>query len=145
MTGYVIDRFVSIIGLIVVVALYLKMDSYPDEARVLPGALLIIAGTLFVIMAFQSFVLKSYTKKVFTNIPVFKISLVVVTLFMYFFLIQKLGFYVASWLFFMVITTWFNKDKSKIISWIIGTLFILLLYFIFGVLLRVPLPRGAFI
>ena len=145
MTGYVIDRFVSIIGIIVVVMLYLKMDAYPEEARVLPGALLIIAGVLFLIMVFQSFVLKSYTKKVFTNIPVFKISLVVVTLFMYFFLIQKLGFYVASWLFFMVITTWFNKDKSKIISWIIGTLFILLLYFIFGVLLRVPLPRGAFI
>ena len=145
MTGYVIDRFVSIIGLIVVVALYLKMDSYPDEARVLPGALLIIAGTLFVIMAFQSFVLKSYTEEVFTNIPVFKISLVVVALFMYFFLIQKLGFYVSSWLFFMVITTWFNKDKSKIFAWIIGTLFILLLYFIFGMLLKVPLPRGAFI
>ncbi|UMZ72819.1 tripartite tricarboxylate transporter TctB family protein [Natranaerofaba carboxydovora] len=145
MTGYVIDRFVSIIGIIVVVILYLKMDAYTEEARVLPGALLIIAGILFLIMAFQSFVLKSYTKEVFANLPVFKISLVVVTLFMYFFLIQKLGFYVSSWLFFMVITTWFNKDKSKVFSLVVGTLFILLLYFIFGMLLKVPLPRGAFI
>lgn len=140
-----VDRIVSTLGLLIVVILHLKMDAYPAEAQIMPGALLTAGGFLFLILAFQAFILKSNRAEVFKNFPILNISIIIVVLFMYFFLIQKLGFYVSSWLFFMLITTWFNSEKSKITSWILGTFFILFLYLIFEMLLRVPLPRGAFL
>ncbi len=141
MPAYKVDGIISILGLIAVAGLYMKMSHYPKEVQIMPGALLIIGGILFLVLGCWSLISKSKTEKTFEDFPAMKILAVILLLFLYFVLIQNLGFYITSWIFFMLVATWLGKGKNKFFSWIIGTFFILFLYLIFEMFLRVPLPN----
>lgn len=143
--GYKIDRIISICGLGIVAFLFLRMEDYPEEAKILPAALLVCAGLLFCIMAFQSFVMKKDKERKLAGVPIVKMLLIILASILYFVFIVRLGFYLSSWLFFIFITTWLNREQNTIFTWVLGTIFVIVLYFVFCLLLKVPLPRGAFI
>ncbi len=129
-------------------------------SAIFPGATLIIMGALSLILLFQEAVIFiKWTKekkeaaiassKKGVGFPFLRIITTLVLILAYFSLLNILGFYFTSFLFFLTFTLIFCTDKKAFckrahIQIAFPAIFVAILYSLFNLLLKVSLPRGIF-
>jgi putative tricarboxylic transport membrane protein len=127
-------------------------------SAIFPGATLIIMGILSLILLFQEAVVfikwpkeKEDAAIAFSKegavFPFMRIITAMVLIIGYFSLLNALGFYFTSFLFFLTFTLIFCTDKKAFcqrmhIQIAFPAIFVAILYSLFNLLLKVSLPRG---
>ena len=130
--------------IILAIILFYEASTLSPFGSVFPFAITTALITLSVILIFRSFKLE--IKVINENVSFIKISLLVITFFSWIYFIERAGFILTSIISFnllILINTGTKIPFKKIILYMLmGSLFILLLYFGFKNLLLVPLPEG---
>ena len=137
--------FISGVCLIVLsILLFYEASTLSPFGSVFPFAITTALIALSVILIFRSFKLE--IKVVNENVSSIKILLLVITFFAWIYFLERTGFILTSLISFnllILINTGTKIPLKKLILYIVmGSLFILLLYFGFKNLLLVPLPEG---
>jgi len=130
--------------IILSIILFYEASTLSPFGSVFPFAITTALIALSVILIFRSFKLE--IKVVNENVSSIKILLLVITFFAWIYFLERTGFILTSLISFnllILINTGTKIPLKKLILYIVmGSLFILLLYFGFKNLLLVPLPEG---
>ncbi len=137
--------FISgIFFVILSIILFYEASTLSPFGAVFPYAITTILTTLSIILIVRSF--KFEIKVINQTISFVKIPLLIVVFFMWIYFLERAGFIMSSLVFFnliVLINSGLNSSLKKILMYmILGSSFILLLYFGFKNLLLVPLPEG---
>ena len=139
-TSFVSGIFFIILSLI----LFYEASTLSPFGAVFPYAMTTILSILSIILIVRSF--KFEIKVINQAISFVKIPLLIVVFFMWIYFLERAGFILSSLVSFnliVLINSGLNLSFKKIfIYMILGSAFILLLYFGFKNLLLVPLPEG---
>ena len=139
-TSFVSGIFFIILSLI----LFYEASTLSPFGAVFPYAMTTILSILSIILIVRSF--KFEIKVINQTISFVKIPLLIVVFFMWIYFLERAGFILSSLVSFnliVLINSGLNLSFKKIfIYMILGSVFILLLYFGFKNLLLVPLPEG---
>ena len=139
-TSFVSGIFFIILSLI----LFYEASTLSPFGAVFPYAMTTILSILSIILIVRSF--KFEIKVINQAISFVKIPLLIVVFFMWIYFLERAGFILSSLVSFnsiVLINSGLNLSFKKIfIYMILGSVFILLLYFGFKNLLLVPLPEG---
>lgn len=142
------EIIVSLVLLASVVALYLSLDLMDDPRSIIfPRVIIIIIGVLSFFLLIQALMmgekLKEKTSASFYFGPFFVCFCLIV---IYFFVMEKLGFYVSAFLFYVTVTFVLGwKDitpKKGAVRVLSAAIFTGVLYFLFQELLSVQTPKG---
>ena len=141
------DKTSFISGLCLVVLsflLFYEASTLSPFGSVFPYAITTALLILSIILIFRSFKLE--IEVINQNISLIKILLLVITFFAWIYFLERSGFILTSLIAFnllILINAGIKIPLKKIVFYMImGSLFILLLYFGFKNLLLVPLPEG---
>ena len=141
------DKISFISGIFFVILsliLFYEASSLSPFGAVFPFAITTILITLSIILIVRSFKLE--IKVINQTISFVKITLLIIVFFMWIYFLERAGFIISSLFFFnliVLINSGLNLPLKKIFMYmILGTGFILILYFSFKNLLLVPLPDG---
>ena len=130
--------------IILSIILFYEASTLSPFGSVFPFAITTALIALSVILIFRSFKLE--IKVVNENVSSIKILLLVITFFAWIYFLERTGFILTSLISFnllILINTGTKIPLKKLILYMVmGSLFILLLYFGFKNLLLVPLPEG---
>lgn len=149
------NTIVALIVLAVTAALYLSLFQVIDpRAIIFPRIVILVMGALAILLLVQGVLLQPAS-----NLPVGDepkaqfpwkpVLLVLNAILLYLAVMQNLGFYLATFLFFSgVILILARKTLSlpkglKMVAW--AFVFTAVMYLLFNVLLKVQLPRGIFL
>ena len=139
-TSFVSGIFFIILSLI----LFYEASTLSPFGAVFPYAMTTILTILSIILIVRSF--KFEIKVINQKISFVKIPLLIFVFFMWIYLLERAGFILSSLVSFnliVLINSGLNLSLKKILIYmILGSVFILLLYFGFKNLLLVPLPEG---
>ena len=139
-TSFVSGIFFIILSLI----LFYEASTLSPFGAVFPYAMTTTLSILSIILIVRSF--KFEIKVINEAISFVKIPLLIVVFFMWIYFLERAGFILSSLVSFnliVLINSGLNLSFKKIfIYMILGSVFILLLYFGFKNLLLVPLPEG---
>ena len=139
-TSFVSGIFFIILSLI----LFYEASTLSPFGAVFPYAMTTILTILSIILIVRSF--KFEIKVINQKISFVKIPLLIVVFFMWIYFLERAGFILSSLVSFnliVLINSGLNLSLKKILIYmILGSVFILLLYFGFKNLLLVPLPEG---
>jgi len=139
-TSFVSGIFFIILSLI----LFYEASTLSPFGAVFPYAMTTILTILSIILIVRSF--KFEIKVINQTISFVKIPLLIVVFFMWIYFLERAGFILSSLVSFnliVLINSGLNLSLKKILIYmILGSVFILLLYFGFKNLLLVPLPEG---
>lgn len=143
-----IELVASIVFFIFSGVIFFVSTGYSAQAAVFPKALSVILGILAAIYFLQ--VLKNkVVPQNFAGYPLARIVAFLVALVLYFVCLNYLGFYTASFAYYLVLTLGLSKDKlSKkeiLVTFCSASVFIGVLYFLFSGLLKVQIPSGFLI
>lgn len=143
-----IELIASIVALIFSGVIFFVSAGYPAQAAVFPKAVSVILFTLAAIY-FVQVMMKKVVPQNLEGYPIVRIVSFLVALVLYFVCLNYLGFYTASFVYYLVLTLGLSKDKLKskevLINFASATVFIGILYFLFSSLLKVQIPSGFFI
>ena len=141
------DRISFISGIFFVILsliLFYEASTLSPFGAVFPYAMTTILTILSIILIVRSF--KFEIKVINQTISFIKIILLIVVFFMWIYFLERAGFILSSIISFnliVLINSGLNLSLKKILIYmILGSSFILLLYFGFKNLLLVPLPEG---
>jgi len=144
------DRISFISGIFFVILsliLFYEASTLSPFGAVFPYAMTTILTILSVILIVRSF--KFEIKVINQTISFVKIILLIVVFFMWIYFLERAGFVISSLVSFnliILINSGLNLSLKKILTYmILGSIFILLLYFSFKNLLLVPLPEGLWL
>ena len=140
--------FISGLCLIILsIILFYEASTLSPFGSVFPFAITTALIALSVILIFRSF--KIEIKVVNENVSSIKILLLVITFFAWIYFLERTGFILTSLISFnlLILINAGTKIllKKLIFYMLMGSLFILLLYFGFKNLLLVPLPEGLWL
>jgi len=134
----------GIFFVILSIVLFHEASTLSPFGAVFPYAMTTILIILSIILIVRSF--KTEVKVLNQTISFVKIPLLIAVFFMWIYFLERAGFILSSLVFFnliVLINSGLNLSLKKIfIYMILGSGFILLLYFGFKNLLLVPLPEG---
>ncbi len=157
--SYTFELISCIIVIVVSIFLIIKAAKYPIEASIFPTAALIVGGIAAIIQMVKIIILQRKRKELiktkngdiddnqvseFNLKPAIKMTATCISFVIYLWLIPLLGFYAATWLMLIVSMAWFQK-ASKFFNLVFSSTVVLILYSLFTLLLKVPLPRGFLI
>ena len=141
------DKISFISGIFFVILsliLFYEASTLSPFGAVFPYAMTTILTILSIILIVRSF--KFEIKVINQTISFIKIPLLIVVFFMWIYFLERAGFVISSLVSFnliVLINSGLNLSLKKILIYmILGSSFILLLYFGFKNLLLVPLPEG---
>tara|TARA_B100000963_G_C22330934_1_gene538609 strand:- start:3 stop:464 length:462 start_codon:yes stop_codon:yes gene_type:complete len=141
------DKISFISGIFFVILsliLFYEASTLSPFGAVFPYAMTTILTILSIILIVRSF--KFEIKVINQTISFVKIPLLIVVFFMWIYFLERAGFILSSLVSFnliVIINSGFNISIKRIfIYMVLGSAFILLLYFGFKNLLLVPLPEG---
>ena len=141
------DKISFISGIFFVILsliLFYEASTLSPFGAVFPYAMTTILTILSIILIVRSF--KFEIKVINQTISFVKIILLIVVFFMWIYFLERAGFVISSLVSFnliVLINSGLNLSLKKILIYmILGSSFILLLYFGFKNLLLVPLPEG---
>ncbi len=141
------DKISFISGIFFVIlsfVLFYEASTLSPFGAVFPFAMTTILVILSIILIIRSF--RFEIKVINQTISYIKIPLLIVVFFMWIYFLERSGFVITSLVSFnliVLINSGLNISFKKIILYmILGSTFILLLYFGFKNLLMVPLPEG---
>jgi hypothetical protein len=131
-------------------AIYFISNGYSGQPGVFPKITGALMGTLAGIYLVQV-LLKKVIPQNFEGYPAVRIIVFLAGLLLYFVALEILGFYTASFIFYLMITLGYSKTKEgfrkkDILTGVVTSIgFIGVLYFMFSILLKVQIPKGFFI
>ena len=144
------DKISFISGIFFVILsliLFYEASTLSPFGAVFPYAMTTILTILSIILIVRSF--KFEIKVINQTISFIKIILLIVVFFMWIYFLERAGFVISSLVSFnliILINSGLNLPLKKILTYmILGSVFILLLYFGFKHLLLVPLPEGLWL
>jgi len=144
------DKISFISGIFFVILsliLFYEASTLSPFGAVFPYAMTTILTILSIILIVRSF--KFEIKVINQTISFVKIPLLIVVFFMWIYFLERAGFILSSIISFnliVLINSGLNLSLKKILIYmILGSSFILLLYFGFKNLLLVPLPDGLWL
>ena len=126
---------------------FLKSRAFPDIPKILPSAVTVCGMALAVALFVRTFFMKYEDdgKKMTPEqkAGIIKVVLSIVILVAYILLLSRIGFFVPSFLFMMVFAYVIDSEKHKLWTYPVVALGLLLVVWaIFGLFLKVPLPKG---
>ena len=141
------DKVSFISGIILIlfsILIYYEANQLSPFGSVFPFAITTALLILSIILIFRSF--KFEIKVVNQKISLIKIPLLIIIFFAWIYFIERSGFILTSLVAFNLLILINSEEtiflKKTITYMLIGSLFIILLYFAFKNLLLVPLPEG---
>ena len=144
------DKISFISGIFFVILsliLFYEASTLSPFGAVFPYAMTTILTILSIILIVRSF--KFEIKVVNQTVSLVKIPLLIIVFFMWIYFLERAGFIISSLVSFnliILINSGLNLSLKKILTYmILGSVFILLLYFGFKNLLLVPLPEGLWL
>lgn len=143
------DAIVGLVCFAGSVALYACL-GHIEEARaaVFPRTIIIIMGILSGLLCLQHLLFRKPEAKR-APFPFLRVGSLFVIIVIYLFVLETLGFYLASFLFFITVTFVMGYKKLNTkqgLRWALGSfIFTVVLYVLFSVLLEVQTPRGLLI
>jgi len=140
------DALVGLVCFVGSVALFFAL-GHIEEARAaaFPRTIIIIMGILSGMLFLQHVLFRKPQAKQ-APFPWIRVGGLFVLIVIYLALLEPVGFYLASFLFFLAvyfIMGWARVDSKQVIRWVVGSVaFTAILYVLFNVLLEVQTPRG---
>ncbi len=142
------DVVVSLVCLFVSIFLLYSLNWIDDErAQAFPRVVILIIGVLSLLLLVQSLALKQIKQSTAENpFPWARFLIMFGLIVIYFFIMERIGFYFSAFLFFIAVTYLFGgavKGAAKIASRIgLPVVFTSVLYLLFNLLLKVQTPTG---
>lgn len=142
------DKFIAIILLLILGPAYYMTYSFPPRSAIFPRAFIVITAILAVVLLIQAIYkekknmpLKAGEAAQYTPAQRYRLFLAVTITIFYLVIIPVLGYFVTTAVYMFVLMTLLKKDKlvTHVIVTVCTTL---VLYGVFGVLLKIWLPRG---
>ena len=132
---------VIIILLISIMLAYASFSGKQSEAYLFPK----IITSVMIILSSLSLVVYFFDKtKKMAEINISKLSIYLISIILFIFFGEILGFYFLTVILFLIVCYFYSEHKSfKIITYniLITSLFMLFIYFLFSILLKVQVPR----
>ncbi|NOY65466.1 MAG: C4-dicarboxylate ABC transporter permease [Nitrospirae bacterium] len=153
----VINRYDLIVAILVIsgsLAIYKFALKVKDPlSAIFPSATLIIMAGLASLLLVQVLVSMVSNKKLDAtgiDIPISKVVLLFLYTVVYFYSLNRIGFYLSSFLFYAVFPFLFRRSKDTLlkdlsVKIVVSCIFMGILYFLFNLILKVQTPAGAFI
>jgi hypothetical protein len=143
-----VELTASIVCFIFSCVVILVSNGYSSQAAAFPRAIGIIMVVLSGIYIIQVLLRKVQPQKL-AGYPVIRIASFLGFLILYFVALNFLGFYTASFAFYLLITLGLSKKGSNRKDILVGVCssigFIGILYVLFSLLLKVQIPKGILI
>ncbi|MDI9390226.1 MAG: tripartite tricarboxylate transporter TctB family protein [Synergistota bacterium] len=130
------NRIAAIVVIVLSIFGLMEAKSYPTEAAAYPLAILLMAIALSVILL----VTKPRVKTKPGNIVYRQLYGMIAFTIVYYILIRVIGYYFAT-LLYVLVSMYFLKERNLIILASVPVGFVVVLYCVFGLFLRVPLPH----
>ncbi len=130
------NRITAIVVIVLSIFGLMEAKSYPTEAAAYPLAILLMAIALSVILL----VTKPRVKTKPGNIVYRQLYGMIAFTIVYYILIRVIGYYFAT-LLYVLVSMYFLKERNLIILASVPVGFVVVLYCVFGLFLRVPLPH----
>ena len=130
------NRITAIVVIVLSIFGLMEAKSYPTEAAAYPLAILLMAIALSVILL----VTKPRVKTKPGNIVYRQLYGMIAFTIVYYILIRVIGYYLAT-LLYVLVSMYFLKERNLIILASVPVGFVVVLYCVFGLFLRVPLPH----
>ncbi|HPU78701.1 MAG TPA: tripartite tricarboxylate transporter TctB family protein [Thermosynergistes sp.] len=130
------NRITAIVVIVLSIFGLLEAKSYPAEAASYPLAILLMAIALSVILL----VTKPRVKTKPGNIVYRQLYGMIAFTIAYYILIRVIGYYFAT-LLYVLVSMYFLKERNLIVLASVSVGFVVVLYCVFGLFLRVPLPH----
>tara|TARA_B100000029_G_scaffold337763_1_gene329994 strand:- start:11 stop:448 length:438 start_codon:yes stop_codon:yes gene_type:complete len=132
---------VIFILLISIILAYVSFGGKQSEAYLFPK----IITSVMIILSSLSLVVYFFDKtKKMAEINISKLSIYLISLILFIFFGEILGFYFLTIILFLIVCYFYSEHKSfKVIIYniLITSLFMLFIYFLFSILLKVQVPR----
>ncbi|MCB2191684.1 MAG: tripartite tricarboxylate transporter TctB family protein [Deltaproteobacteria bacterium] len=144
------DAIVGLVCFVGSVALYATL-GHIEEARaaVFPRTIIVIMGVLSGLLCLQHLLFRKPGAGKSAPFPFLRVSGLFVIIVIYLYVLESLGFYLASFLFFITVTFIMGYKKLNTkqgLRWVLGSfIFTVVLYVLFSVVLEVQTPRGLLI
>ena len=130
------NRITAIVVIVLSIFGLMEAKSYPTEAAAYPLAILLMAIALSVILL----VTKPRVKTKPGNIVYRQLYGMIAFTIAYYILIRVIGYYFAT-LLYVLVSMYFLKERNLIVLASVSVGFVVVLYCVFGLFLRVPLPH----
>jgi hypothetical protein len=138
-----INKLSSVV-LVLILSILLAYASFSEgtsEAYIFPKLL----STVMIILSFLSLVLYFYNKnEKITEVDIKKLSIYLGSLLLFLVFGELLGFYFLAVLIFLIICYFYSEkknEKSIFYNFLITLCFMIFIYFLFAILLKVQAPR----
>ncbi len=143
------DALVGLVCLAGSVALFFALGHIEEERAIaFPRTIIIIMGILSGLLFLQHILFRKPQAKQ-APFPWLRVGGLFVIIVVYLALLEEVGFYLASFLFFLAvcfIMGWSRLQTKQVIRWLVGSVaFTAVLYVLFKVILEVQTPRGLLI
>jgi hypothetical protein len=152
------DTKVALFVLAATVALYLSLSSIDPEATIFIRVVILVIGALALLLMIQGMFLKHKNEGRRTapgsvsKTPVFPwkpVAMIFGVILVYFFLMERLGFYVSAFLYFVGVVFLLDwkglTPRTGFVRVVIAFAFTAVIYLLFKVILLVQTPRGFII
>lgn len=141
------DVIVALVCLVGSIALYFSLGAIAEErAREFPKVVLIIIMVLSALLLIQSLLMKKIQQAAGKPFPWRRFFLLLAIILVYMGVMQNLGFYVSTFLFFVVVYLILGRQdlssKKAVSRILISAGFTGVLFVLFNVLLAVQTPKG---
>ena len=130
------NRITAIVVIVLSIFGLMEAKSYPAEAASYPLAILLMAIALSVILL----VTKPRVKTKPGNIVYRQLYGMIAFTIAYYIIIRIIGYYFAT-LLYVLVSMYFLKERNLIVLASVSVGFVVVLYCVFGLFLRVPLPH----
>lgn len=139
------DKILTIALFIIEILYFFMIKALPEKAAKYPFFVLGLMVVLTVILGIKSFLIKNNeeNKKVFDGFLLKQFLFIVVISAIYIFIIDILGFFTSTLIY--LITIMFSLKTNKKIAIISSIIFCIIIYCVFVLFLKVPVPRGFLI
>lgn len=132
------NRITAIVIIVLSVFGLVEAKSYSAEAAAYPLVVLIMAIALSIILFFTKPRTQTKLKKI-----VFRQLIATILLTgAYYFSIKNLGYYFST-LLYVFLAMWFLKERNLAVRISISFAFVAIIYLVFGLFLKVPLPSAS--
>lgn len=139
------DRIIGIVFIAIAIVFYVVTMDFPEKSQGYPLIMISVMTILAVMLIIQSFIKKPEKswKELFGHVHWKRFFFVFGSCFAYILLVNFIGFFVTT-LSYLIITMVVLKANLKTILLAVP-FFMLLIFLVFSVFLKVPLPTGYLI
>ncbi len=142
------DLIAALFCLALAAFLFFSLGWIDDErARSFPRVIIIIMGVLSLLLLLQTLLVEKASKPTKDKPFAWRVfGSMLALILIYFFFMEKIGFYVSALVFFIVVSLVFSKARPSsqrlLVCTGMGVGFTGIIYFLFNIILKVQTPTG---